>query len=401
MNEIMKILLDFGKEHPARTMDFDELVHGLFVEVSDGSINVNYHPEFQHLAIFKYTQDCVVDRKWNKFSLMARGLILDLKNKDVVATPFVKFFNNGEIEQGSVSILDPEFTVTEKVDGSLGIMFYYEEKWRVATAGSFISEQAVWSMDWMHKNIFLDNLDKSNTYLYEIIYAQNKIVVHYDFEGLVLLGIYDSYGLEYPYEQLLVESGSINVRCAKQYDFNDMNSILADAKVLDSNNEGYVILFNNGVRMKVKGDEYVRIHRLISRVTPLAIWESILNGDDLNEVVKELPEEMEQDFLTIAEIIRQKLYKFVDEVEENHMITKDMTDKELGLLMRDHPEFFNGLEYPDSKRYIFLMRKSRFYSSLNDVGSMSRRQVFKAFKPTANVLEGYTPSSVVNRFSQN
>ena len=35
------------------------------------------------------------------------------------------------------------------------------------------------------------------TYLFEIVYPLNKIVVRYDYEGLVLLGILDSYGLEY------------------------------------------------------------------------------------------------------------------------------------------------------------------------------------------------------------
>lgn len=112
----MKILLDFGVEHPARTIDFDELVQGLFEEVSNGNINVNYHPEFPHLALFKYSQDCVTEKRWNKFTIMARGLILDLKNKKVVATPFIKFWNCNEIINYE-NFFSPEFLATEKVDG--------------------------------------------------------------------------------------------------------------------------------------------------------------------------------------------------------------------------------------------------------------------------------------------
>ena len=66
MNTIMKTLVDFGLEHPSRTMEFSNLSQGLFAEVVEGNINVNYHPEFPHLALFKYTQNCVVERNRNE-----------------------------------------------------------------------------------------------------------------------------------------------------------------------------------------------------------------------------------------------------------------------------------------------------------------------------------------------
>jgi len=284
------------------------------------------------------------------------------------------------------------------VHNSLGIMFSYENKWRVATAGSFISEQAQWATKWMYNHMPLGKIDRNNTYLFEIVYPENKIVVQYDFAGLVLLAIVDSYGLEYDYEQLKIEASYLETKCVKQYDFDGMDSILAKAKVLDKNEEGYVIRFKNGVRLKIKGDEYVRIHRLISRVTPLFIWESILNGDNLEEVKKELPEEMEIDFESIALILQDKLKIFIKEVELLYKNTKSMTDKELGLYMRDHPEAFMGGQFNAAKKYIFLMRKGKFYESLEDLQSLSRRKIFNVFKPKSNVLEGYVPSSIINRF---
>ena len=398
MEDFVKLIKELSIVHPSREMNFDEMVKGLFEEVSQGNINVVYHPEFAHLALFKYSQNCVTEKKWNKFTIMARGLILDLKNKKVIATPFIKFWNCNEITNYK-NFFSPESTATEKVDGSLGIMFSFEDRWMIATAGSFMSEQAQWATKWMYDNMPLDKTDKINTYLFEIIYVQNKIVVQYDFEGLVLLDIVDSFGLEYSYEQLLVEADYLNTRCVKKYDFKDMDSILKNAKSLDRNNEGYVIQFKNGVRIKVKGDEYVRIHRLISRVTPLAIWESIMNGDDLEEVKKELPEEMEKDFELMEKLLLQKLKDFVEEVEIMYENTKDKTDKELGIYMRDFSQAFRGGKYTETPRYIFLMRKGKFYESLEDFTSSPRRKIFNAFKPKSNVLEGYVPSSVVNRFS--
>jgi RNA ligase len=396
----MKELLKFGIEHPARVMEFSDLTKGLFAEVANDNVTVGYHPEFPHLAIFKYSLNCVIERNWNDFTLIARGLILDLLNKTVVATPFTKFFNHGEMEAGSKSIIEPEFTATEKMDGSLGIMFYYEDKFRFATAGSFISEQADWAEQWAFNNMPLDKMDRTNTYLFEIIYYENKIVVDYNFEGLVLLAIYDSYGLEYDYEQIKWEASYMNVRHAMRYDFKDMNSILAKAKTLNKDNEGYVIRFKSGPRLKIKGDEYCRIHRILSKVTPLAIWEAIVEGDDLVEVRLELPEEMEKDFNEIISIYEQHLKDFVKEVTELYEKSKIFVDdKELALYMDENPNAYKSEKYKTASNYIFMMRSCKFYPALRECGSFTRRRIFKSFRPKSNVLKGYTPSSLVNRFT--
>lgn len=400
MNAIMKILLECGTKHPAYSMSFSELKDGLFSEVAEGNISVTYHPEFKDLALFKYTVDCVAGRNWNKFTLMARGLILDLQNKLVVASPFIKFFNYGEIETCSVSIVESDFTVTEKVDGSLGIMFYYEGKWRIATAGSFVSEQAKWAEKWVEDNLNFNQVNKFDTYLFEIVYPENRIVVYYDFSGLVLIGVIDAFGEEYSYEKTKQVADCLKIRCAKQYLFNDMNSIVKNAEGLDQNHEGYVIRFKNGVRLKVKGDEYVRIHRLISRVTPLAVWESMLNGDNLDDVKKDLPEEMEKDFENMISILEGKLANVVKELEEAHKATEHLSDKEVGILLNNHDGVFSDMTSKKGIRYVFLRRRENFYGPLNDYSSNVRRRVFNTFKPKSNVLEGYVPSSAMNRFTE-
>ena len=92
---------------------------------------------------------------------------------------------------------------------------------------------------------------------------------------------------------------------------------------------------------------------------------------------------------------------FVEEVEIMYENTKNLTDKELGLKLRDHPEAFDGGKFPESKRYIYLMRNGKFYDAIENPQALTRRKIFNAFKPKANVLEGYVPSSIVSRFSEN
>lgn len=398
MDDFVKLIKECSFIHPACTMNFTELTRGLFTEVANDNVNVNYHPEFPHLAIFKYSRYCVTEKNWNKFTIIARGLILDLKNKKVISVPFVKFFNYDEIAKAQLFI-EPEFTVLEKLDGSLGILFFFADEFRFATVGSFVSDQAKWARTWSKKHMPLDKIDKNNTYLFEIIYCENKIVVNYDFEGLVLLSIFDSYGLEYKYEQIKRESEYIETRCTREYSFEDMNSILNKVQTLDKNNEGYVIRFKSGMRLKIKGDEYVRVHKLLSQVTPIALWEIILKGDDLEVIRKELPEEMKKDFEIIIKILHDRLKIFIKEVEDLYNKTKSMTDKELGICMRLNPEYLKGKEFKETIKFIFPMRQNKFYKALEDHNSFMRRKIFKAFRPKSNVLNNYTPSSVTNRFS--
>ena len=395
---LVEEIKECSMEHPARVLDFDTLLYGLTEEEKKGNINTKYHPDFSNLTLYKYSQNCVTERKWNKFTLMARGLILDLENKLVVATSFPKFFNYSEMEEEGCSFLEPNFTTSLKYDGSLVIIYFFEDKWRTATCGSFISDQAIWAKKWLYNNVDLECLDITNTYLFEAIYPENKVVVSYDFSGLVLLSIFDKYGLEYNISMLEYEAKHIGVKVRKEYKFNNLSKILKIAKKLDNNQEGFVVRFNSGVRLKIKGDEYIRIHRLISRVTPLAIWDLLLNKDDLIKIKMDLPEELEKDFDNIVFILQNNLKIFIEEVEVMYNNTKDMSDKKLGLYLSQHPEAFDGGKYTSAKRYIFMRRKKRFYKELEDINSNIRRKVFNEFRPTGNNLKGYKPTSVVNRF---
>ena len=128
-----------------------------------------------------------------------------------------------------------------------------------------------------------------------------------------------------------------------------------------------------------------------------------MKGDDMEGIRKEMPEEMQKDFDTIISIFETKLAAFIAEVKVLTENMKSKSDKELGLFMGQHPEAFAGCEFKTSKGYIFTMRSGKFYEKLNDLDpkKLMRRRLFAAFKPKANYLEGYTPSSVMNRFNDN
>ena len=391
-DDLLKIIKEISKEHPASHIPFNILSQNLDLEIKNKNINVDYHPLYPHLALYKYSNHCVQDRLWSLYSLIARGLVLDHKNKKVAAIPFPKFFALGEIFDNYLLFLTEKYIITSKIDGSCIISFNNEGNWIFTTCGSFVSSQAKWAEQWAKEHLPLDKMDKNNTYLFEAIYPENKIVIHYDTSELVLLSIFDSYGLEYPYDLLLKEKEFIGVNLVKLIPFNSIQEVMDSAKTLDKNEEGFVIRFDNGVRLKVKGNEYLRIFNLISNLTPLSVWESYLYDKDMGKMAQELPDDLRPDFWNILYILKDKLSKLLDEIDTMYQNTKNMSDAELGIMIQEHPEAFAGGEFQKAEKFLFTRRKEFFYQDLNKSNSRLRRQLFNMFKPKSNMLEGYTSS---------
>jgi len=62
-----------------------------------------------------------------------RGIILDSKNGwQVVAFPYKKFFNHGEPFASEIDWTTAK--IFEKIDGSLASVYWYDQKWHVASS---------------------------------------------------------------------------------------------------------------------------------------------------------------------------------------------------------------------------------------------------------------------------
>lgn len=270
--------------------------------IADNYINVNKHPAAD-LYIYNYTAKAQYDRVWNEITLACRGLILDGDYK-IVARPFQKFFNLGEFENQIVP--NDFFEVFEKMDGSLGVLYWIENKPHIATRGSFVSEQSQVATEMLHTQYMdvIPLLDKSKTYLFEIIYPENRIVLDYGNERkLVLLAIVDTEtGVETPLE-------NIGFEMVNRYDgLNDLSKL---KELEEANKEGFVVKFKNGYRLKVKFDEYQRIHRIITQVSTLNIWEYLKEGQDLLPILDRVPDE----FYDWVKITHAKLLDNFAEIE--------------------------------------------------------------------------------------
>lgn len=399
MENVLKIVKESGKKHIALSMPFEDLYNGIQNGIENGFINEQSHPEYPHLKVYKYSQSTVIDRQWNPYTMTSRGLILDTQAKEVVALPFIKFFNYDEVIR-TTDIFTIDFVASEKMDGSMGTIFFYDNKWRIATMGSFTSEMAIYAQKYIDEKIDTSHLIKGNTYLTEIVYPENRIVIPYEKSAIYLLAVFTKDGIELDVDTLNDIAKKAGFDRPVIYDFKTLSEALELTKALDYTHEGYVIRFSNGARIKLKGDEYCRIHKLICRVTPLAIWEMMLNNDDMNKWKNDLPEEMRTDFIQIESLLTNALNQVLKDLADLHNRAKELSDKELGLeLQKTNSFYFKGVKYPAVRNFIFSIRRGFFHKDFNLVGDLIRRKVFMQFRPDFNKLDGYIPSNAVNRFN--
>lgn len=249
-------------------------------------ISARPHPTLP-LFIYNYTAGAqsLPIKEWSKALCDCRGLILDVDG-EVVGRPFAKFWNYEQVLDQVPS--DLPLTVWEKLDGSLGIVCNYRGSLVVATRGSFESEQARWAQGWLNTNAKGWLPIEGLTYLFEIIYPENRIVVDYgEVRELRLLAVMEADGKE-SLASFYSENRFPKVRCFAPTQV----QIVQDSVLIqdDPGKEGYVLRWSNGFRAKVKFEEYCRLHRLITQVSTRSIWELLRAGKSTAELVDRVPE---------------------------------------------------------------------------------------------------------------
>ncbi|KAK9785265.1 hypothetical protein WJX73_010223 [Symbiochloris irregularis] len=247
--------------------------------LGDGRVKRQSHDALP-LLIWSYTEHTQYKSLWDDITLQARGLIADTEGH-IVARAFNKFFNDDERRHKPTD----DWVMYEKLDGSLGILFHYREAWMIASRGSFHSPQAERALQLLSK-YSTEHLDTDRSYIFEIIYPENRIVVDYgEQEALVYLATFTKDGQESFDEDLMRGSGFPVVKTLTHNDYTTF-------KALDtSNQEGAVVRFSNGQRMKLKFLTYLQNHKIVTGLNERSVWEMYLAHSDLSKHLEDIPDE--------------------------------------------------------------------------------------------------------------
>jgi len=313
------------------------------------------HP-YKDLTIWNYSRQAQWEDHWDEITLMCRGLVTSSKG-DIVSRCFKKFFNWEQLLSVNYTIPDEPFDLFEKMDGQLGLLFWYEGEWIFASRGSFTSMYALRATELL-KAFEYEKFAKDCTYIFEIIFKEGRIVCKYDYEGLVLLGRIEIVsGIERPVHDVGFED--LGSRVVKKYDgVDDFETLKANIK---DDAEGYVIKFKSGYRMKIKGEEYCRLHSIITKISSRDIWTYLKDDLPMNELLEHVPDEFDKWVHEQVDAMR-KSYSLINSRVQNIFISEIdtgefKTRKDLALKILTYEKSLRGIFFNmcDGKDYSHMI----------------------------------------------
>lgn len=261
--------------------------------INEGLVRLREHddPNVPYVT-FDYTEMATFAKAWNDVTVSSRGLIVNRETGEIIARPFRKFYNDTEDVPGYNDFpRRGPVVVTDKADGSMGILYQRPDgKWAIATRGSMGSDQALHATDLYNTRYAHTWTPRQDvTYLFEIIYPGNRIVLDYgDMDDLILIGAVDkATGVSLPLDEARQGWTGPVVEVLPFASYTE--ALQAD---IPADREGFVVHFlDTDHRVKLKGADYLRLHKVMTGVTRLRVWENLMTGADMDTWLVMVPEE--------------------------------------------------------------------------------------------------------------
>jgi hypothetical protein len=268
--------------------------------IETGYVSQQNHSEFP-LSIFAYSRKTVQEQRWDGVTSKCRGIVINWLTGDIVSRPFEKFHNYGNpMATDVLGVLGTEAfqapVVWEKMDGFMCTLYTWDGVDYLASKGSFHSVHAKWATAWLRKS-FGESLGvlPGYTAVFEGLHPDLRIVVDYkERKELVLLALINNEtGEEYSPGALIAFADSRGLATPKLK--NATLKTVHDETMIycGLDEEGYVTTwYQKGkppFRLKLKFIEYLRLHRMVTGVSPKRIWEVLATNQssELDEYLKQ------------------------------------------------------------------------------------------------------------------
>ena len=305
--------------------------------------------EYDDLIVLNYDQ--FNSPKSHPIVCECRGLILD-RSFDVVSRSFDRFFNLGE--SGASSFDFRNSVLLEKLDGSLINIYFHAGRWHAATRGTAFAEMECSDTGKTFQKLVLETLGfqscdsfsewfdsrfriwRSHTFIFELIGPENRVVTPYREKELVLLAVRAKETGDYAPADMRQFRDTFNhpaIRLPKAYKADSYDEVMKLFGAFGPLDEG-VVAYNalTGIRIKIKREEYMAVHRLCAQGVPgpKDVVRLIAMGE-ADEVLAYFPE-FKPDF----DKYQAAYDSFIEDIENTYASVKDIeVQKDFALAVKD------------------------------------------------------------------
>jgi len=232
----------------------------------------------------------------------SRGIVYNKETMEVVSVGFDKFFNAGEPLADNIDWTTA--VVTQKMDGSLVTLFWWNGKWNLKSNGALdaskVKSQSDPSKSFLdifnealkRQPLNWDALDHDVCYSFELLAPENRVIIQYEVPELVfILARNRITGEEIRYTQ---ETNPTGIRLPDRYDLQSESDVRNMLDIIDRGGrkdvEGFVVEDDKCRRVKMKTKFYVDAHHLRGEKT-LTIRNAIdiIRAGDIDEYLTYSP----------------------------------------------------------------------------------------------------------------
>lgn len=212
----------------------------------------------------------------NPYARECRGIKFCNKTGNILSRPYHKFFNINQVAETHEQIINQKLNdnhiILEKLDGSMIAPIMLNDNVRFCTKMG-ITDIAIQAEEFIfgkhnYQDFILNCLERQITPIFEWCSRKQRIVLDYPEDNLILTAMrYNVSGEYYSYDKLCIIAEIWGVpyvsNIAPFFDIKDLKYYTTNLE----NEEGFVIVWEDGYRAKIKSDWYCLRHSSRDLVT--------------------------------------------------------------------------------------------------------------------------------------
>jgi len=285
----------------------------------------------------KDTHPYVVDRE-TAIMRELRGLIFSKASGRVISRRYQKFFNFGERDDMMELDFSRNHVILEKLDGSMVTPFPVNGNllWGTKMGETDVSAQIepFLRANPQYEKFAIKCIENGKTPIFEWTSNKQRIVLNYENDNLVLVAIRNNHtGTYESYASVKINAMVNQIPCVSAYKINrvyDSSGLDNLIKIIRSleDEEGVVILFEDGHMVKMKSDWYISIHRAKSLLENERDVIGIILDNKEDDLLSVLNQEDKDRLLKFTDEVWNSIYEFMESLDLLLHTTREMDRKE-------------------------------------------------------------------------
>lgn len=349
--------------------------------------------------VFGGESEITNDNFWDLYNGIyneCRSIVIDVKNEDIILSPFRKFRNLNECEENKIDNITQKIQncnsleITDKLDGSMQCARLYNNK-IIMSGSQAIDMNQSWRLQdgyniLINQNNYIEMIrnNPNYTFIFEYITLKDAHVVNYkkEDEGLYLLGMRNVFtGEQLSYKNVKLYADKYKVKMTKIFN-KTFDEVIQDTKIYKSHEkEGYVLNID-GHFVKLKCDDYIEMHKILSNISSINLIIKSIADDTFDDLISKVPEAYRWRVMKVADIVLNYIKETDQKVKEWYRKAPKRERKEFMIWVENNVpkkliSYVKNIYLGKSYNYIKSGNKnSPRYKKLNEMGINNYSEIF-------------------------